>query len=203
MCKECHSRFIPVSPRNKPNKCVKLYTEGSSLRSIGRLLGISHVTAMRWIKLMAKKLRPPNPTYARHIEIDELYFYLGSKKKKRWLWLAICRETKRILGFCSGGRGTKTLQKLYNRISPIQCERYYTDRHAPFAKVFPKEKHRNYPNQTNTIEGINSAVRHYLARFRRRSKCYSKSIAMVEASIVLLSCKFSERQENKELLYLS
>jgi len=91
------------------------------------------------------------------------------------------------IGFCTGSRGTKTLEKLMQGISPIECERYYTDRHAPFAKVLPKDKHRTYPNQTNTIEGINSAVRHYLARLRRRNKCYSKSITMVEASIMLLS----------------
>ena len=193
MCKTCNTRFVPVQLKNRHMSCVELYTEGNSLRSIGRLLGISHVTAMRWVKLMAKKLRPPTPTYARHIEIDELYFYLGNKKRRRWLWMAICRDTKRILGFCTGGRGAKTLEKLYNCISPIRCERYYTDRHAPFYKVLPREKHRNYPNQTNTIEGINSAIRHYLARFRRRSKCYSKSIVMVEASIELLTYSFNDK----------
>lgn len=170
-----------------------MYTEGNGIRTIGRLLGMSHVTVIRWIRRIAKKLSPPIPSYAKHIEIDELYFYLGNKKRKRWLWLAICRATKKILGFCIGGRGHKTIEELYYHISHIQCERYYTDQHGPFTKVLPKEKHRSYPNQTNTIEGINSAIRHYLARFRRRSKCYSKSILMVEASITLLMYRLNNK----------
>jgi len=189
-CKGCFCLFLPGKPkRHSPRKRVsllRLYTEGMCIRGIGRYLGISHTTAIRWIKRLAKNLDTTAPTFAKHIEIDELYFYVGSKKRKRWLWLAVCRDTKWILGFCTGGRGSKTLSKLMHRISPIKCERYYTDKHAPFAKVTPKEKHSSHPNQTNTIEGINSAVRHYLARFRRRSKCYSKSVEMVEASITLL-----------------
>lgn len=147
-----------------------MYTEGNGIRTIGRLLGMSHVTVIRWIRRIAKKLSPPIPSYAKHIEIDELYFYLGSKKRKRWLWLAICRDTKRILGFCIGGRGHKTIEKLYYRISHIQCERYYTDQHGPFTKVLPKEKHRSYPNQTNTIEGINSAIRHLSGKVQKKEQ---------------------------------
>jgi len=199
-CKICGRRFYNVkakrSKRNRHLHAVRLYTEGVSIRGIGRLLHVSHVTVLKWLKHMAQKLKMPTPLYAKHIEIDELYFYVGSKKQKRWLWLAVCRNTKRILGFCTGDRGSKTLAKLMHRISPIKCERYYTDKHAPFAKVIPEEKHCSRPNETNTIEGINSAVRHYLTRFKRRSKCYSKSVQMVEASIILLmhslnsSCKY-------------
>ena len=196
-CRQCLSLFLPGKPKRynhrKRLQLVRLHNEGNGIRSIARLLGISHTTAVRWIKEMAKKLKPIIPLYAKRIEIDELYFYLGNKKRRRWLWLAICRDTKRILGFCVGGRDEKTLAKLMYRLSCIQCERCYTDCHAPFAKVIPKEKHRFYPNQTNTIEGINSAVRHYLARFRRKSKCYSKSILMVEASITLLMYRLNNK----------
>lgn len=139
---------------------------------------------------MSSRLKPFTPRYADHIEIDELYLYIGNKQKKRWLWLAVCRDSRRILDFQLGGRGKATLQKLLYKIQPVECKIYHTDRHGPFKSVFPAYKHHSVPGNTNTIEGINSAVRHYLARFRRRSKCYSKSVAMVEASMKLLMYKF-------------
>lgn len=100
-CTGCLCRFLPGSPKRhstiKRWCLLRLYTEGMCIRGIGRYLRVSHTTVIRWIRQMAEKLRPPTPTHARHIEIDELYLYVGSKKRKRWLWLAICRDTKRIL----------------------------------------------------------------------------------------------------------
>lgn len=201
-CKIC-IRYFTAEKSESENimmNAVTLYLEGMPLRGIGRYLGVSHTTVLRWIRKMAKVLKPVTPLKSKYIEIDELYFYLKSKKKKRWLWLAICRDTKRILGFQTGGRGGKTLEKLHHKIEPVQCERYYTDDHAPYKNVLPKEKLRYFPGGTNTIEGINSAIRHYLSRFRRRSKCYSKSLSMVEASINLLMFKFNKNYEEKILL---
>ena len=52
--------------------------------------------------------------------------------------------------------------------------------------------------ETFTIEGYNSRIRHYLARFKRKSKCYSKAIHMIEKSLKLLMLKL-----NKELTILN
>ncbi|WP_321430524.1 hypothetical protein [uncultured Methanolobus sp.] len=40
--------------------------------------------------------------------------------------------------------------------------------------------------ETYTVEGYNSIFRHFLARLRRKSKCYTKSIEMLKYSIILL-----------------
>jgi len=42
---------------------------------------------------------------------------------------------------------------------------------------------------TTQIESLNANVRHYLARFRRRTRCYSKCPIMVELSLFLLFYK--------------
>ena len=39
--------------------------------------------------------------------------------------------------------------------------------------------------ETSAIEGLNSRIRHYLARFRRKTFCYSKAIAMVQATLTV------------------
>jgi insertion element IS1 protein InsB len=43
--------------------------------------------------------------------------------------------------------------------------------------------------ETFTVEGYNSLIRHFLARFRRKSKCYSKTKHMIEKSLKLLMLK--------------
>lgn len=51
--------------------------------------------------------------------------------------------------------------------------------------------------ETYTVESYNGVMRHYLARFRRKGKCYSKSEKMIEYSIKLL---FAKRENNLSIL---
>jgi insertion element IS1 protein InsB len=46
--------------------------------------------------------------------------------------------------------------------------------------------------ETFTVEGYNSLIRHFLARFRRKSKCYSKAKHMIEKSLKLLMLKLND-----------
>ena len=39
--------------------------------------------------------------------------------------------------------------------------------------------------ETHIIESQNCRVRHYLARFKRKTLCYSKSVAMVNLTLLL------------------
>jgi len=56
-------------------------------------------------------------------------------------------------------------------------------------KGIPEFKHVVGKKHTTQIESLNANVRHYLARFRRRTRCYSKSTLMVELSLFLLFFK--------------
>ena len=55
-----------------------------------------------------------------------------------------------------------------------------------YQRIIPKEKHIQSKAETFTVEGYNSLFRHFLARMRRKSKCYSKCIKMLQLSILLL-----------------
>jgi len=46
--------------------------------------------------------------------------------------------------------------------------------------------HIRSKTETCLIEAINNRIRHYLARFRRKTLCFSKSIEMLEYSLYLL-----------------
>jgi insertion element IS1 protein InsB len=61
-----------------------------------------------------------------------------------------------------------------------------SDYWKPYEHIIPHEKHTQSKSETFTVEGYNSLFRHFLARMRRRSKCYSKKIEMLKLSILLL-----------------
>ncbi|MDI9341692.1 MAG: IS1 family transposase, partial [Sediminibacterium sp.] len=198
MCKGCGRKTTENSREKKystykKNKAIELYLEGLSIRSVARITKTSHVTLQRWIQQAAKKVKPQHITYSNAIEIDELYYFVGKRKqtkgklsaRKRWLWLAVCRTTRRILAFEGGSRERTTLKKLTSKIQHIACTRYYSDEHTSFTGLLPGDKYKASKKETYTIEGINSVIRHFLARFRRRTKCYSKSEKMLNATMTL------------------
>jgi len=59
-----------------------------------------------------------------------------------------------------------------------------------YESIIPKEKHIQSKSETFTVEGYNSLFRHFLARMRRKTKCYSKKIKMLTAINNLISIIF-------------
>ena len=70
---------------------------------------------------------------------------------------------------------------------------YVSDYWKSYKKFIPAEKHLQTKAETFTVEGYNSRIRHYLARFKRKSKCYSKSDYMIETSLNLLMMKLNNK----------
>jgi len=64
--------------------------------------------------------------------------------------------------------------------------RIASDYWKPYEHIIPAEKHTKSKSETFTVEGYNSLFRHFLARMRRKSKCYSKKMEMLKISILLL-----------------
>lgn len=53
------------------------------MRAIGRLLKISIATVVDWIKKFSKEIKPmQKPKSVEIIEMDEMYHWIGSKKRK-------------------------------------------------------------------------------------------------------------------------
>ncbi len=84
-----------------------------------------------------------------------------------------------------GTRGEKTGRKLWDKIKKIDCDKYCSDHWDVYKKFLPKDKHIQTKAETFTVEGMNNQLRHYIARFHRKTHCYSKSIEMVENTILL------------------
>ncbi len=67
-----------------------------------------------------------------------------------------------------------------------------TDYWKPYEGFVPPEKHIQSKAETFTVEGYNSLFRHFLARLRRKTKCYSKSEKMLKHSYLMLMTKRNE-----------
>lgn len=115
-----------------------------------------------------------------------MWSFIGKKKKKCWIWLALDKASKRFLGFVTGSRGKKTGIKLLNKIQDFKVKEYATDGWEAYQDFLPKDKHLIGKKYTQDIEGFNSNFRLFLKRLNRRTKCYSKSQDMLDCSLKLL-----------------
>jgi len=88
-CKECNYRYTVEKREAKESTqeirklALKLYLEGLGFRSIGRILGFSHVSVYYWIRDFGKKIIELGEKKEEHIsviEIDEMHTYIGNKK---------------------------------------------------------------------------------------------------------------------------
>ena len=116
---------------------------------------------------------------------------LVQKKLPMDIWIAVDRYGKRFLSFVCGDRSTKTGLVLWDNIKGINVNYFASDSWRSYEEFIPAGKHLQTKAETYTIEGYNSRIRHYLARFKRRGKCYSKAAFMIEVSLTLLMLKLN------------
>jgi insertion element IS1 protein InsB len=80
---------------------------------------------------------------------------------------------------------------LWNNIKDMSAQYYASDYWKSYEEFIPAEKHLQTKAETYTVEGYDSRIRHYLARFKRKGKCYSKAVFMIEISLNLLMLKLN------------
>jgi len=96
------------------------------------------------------------------------------------------------LGVELGSRDGTTGKKLYKAIDSSSIKMVATDYWRAYESFVPRNIHVQSKAETYTVEGYNSIFRHFLARLRRKSKCYSKSKEMLKYSMLLLIEKWND-----------
>ena len=91
-CKSCGFNFVEIDGRrgkniDKQKMAIHLYLENMGFRAIGRVLGVSNVAVLKWIRAAGewiesyhKKNKVNKSKAVEVIELDEMYHYVGSKK---------------------------------------------------------------------------------------------------------------------------
>lgn len=72
-----------------------------------------------------------------------------------------------------------------------------TDHWKAYTEFIPSSQHTQSKAETYTVEGLNSVMRQFVARLHRKTKCYTKSLRMLELSLILL---FEKRNNNLSIL---
>ncbi|WP_167852019.1 IS1 family transposase [Hymenobacter elongatus] len=54
----------------------------------------------------------------KELELDELWTFVGRKRRKVWLWLAVERYSRRLVAWVLGSRGRATARRLWQALPP-------------------------------------------------------------------------------------
>ena len=86
-CKKCNFNYTVEYKSTAKSIDVRklgliLYLEGLGFHSIGRVLNVSHVAVIKWIKKYGEQLKNlrAEDKPVKIIEMDEMHSYIGSKK---------------------------------------------------------------------------------------------------------------------------
>ena len=101
---------------------------------------------------------------------------------KQWVWLAIEKQSRAIVGVHVGDRDGKAAQKLWDNIPEVlkeNCIMVYTDFWKAYLEAIPEEKHLRCGKETgltNYIERFNNTLRQRCSRLVRMTLSFSKKI---------------------------
>lgn len=189
-CNTCGRQFVenpkkqPISDSTK-QLIDKLLLEKIPLAGIARVTGVSE----RWLQSYVndKYSQQPQEVNVKKngghwmIQIDEIWSFVGNKKNKQWVWLAIDSITGQIVGVFIGDRSQKGAQGLWDSL-PLnyrQSAVCYTDFWEAYKTVIPAHRHRpvgKETGRTNKIENFNCLLRQRISRLVRKTLSFSKKI---------------------------
>jgi IS1 family transposase len=109
--------------------------------------------------------------------------------------MAVARSSGLIVGAqVVRERSLATLQTFVDTLPPAHI--YYTDGFNAYSEVVWPAPHRvaKGKSQTFSIESLNANLRTYLARLKRRSRCFSRSLHALHLTLRLFVWFFNRRQ---------
>jgi len=76
----------------------------------------------------------------------------------------------------------------------VKAQQYYSDQFATYAQLIYWPGQTHHKSQTYSVEGVNADLRHYLARLRRRSRCFSRRLLALRRAVKLFVYAYNRRQ---------
>ena len=116
------------------------------------------------------------------LQCDELWSFVGQRRNKVWLWLAMDADTREVVAVHVGDRSQKSAAAFWAKVPAVyrQCAICYTDNWEAYVGVLPSKRHRIVAKgrgKTNYIERFNNTLRQRLARLTRETLAFSKKLA--------------------------
>ena len=128
--------------------------------------------------------------------MDELVIRFGRKRRYRYLWLAISRRTRQVVGFWIGDRSFKSLWKFWFSLpGDYRRKLVYTDFYEAYATLFRPWQHRpcdKGSGKTSLVEGLNNKWRSRVSGLVRKTVCV-RYLEDLERRLLLVIDKHNRR----------
>ena len=129
------------------------------------------------------------------LELDELWSFVYRKSQKVWVWLALCRQTRQVVGFVEGDRSRATCERLWREIPEHYKEAAcYSDLWEAYQGAIPEERHQAVGKEegaTSHVERWINTLRQRLSRFVRKTLSFSKSRHMHHCCLKLFIYRYN------------
>ena len=117
-----------------------------------------------------------------------MWSFVHSKANEVWIWVAIERQTRKIVGLAFGDRSEEACRRLWQSLPPDYRKRgiFYTDGLTSYQAVFPSKRHRVVDKkaaQTTCVDRFHNTLRQRLAGLVRKTLSFSKDEALHEARV--------------------
>ncbi len=112
--------------------------------------------------------------------MDEVWSFVGSQRHEIWIWLALDRATRNIVGVAFGDRSATSCRRLWESLPPVYRQRavIYTDHWDAYHAVLPSKRHRAVDKgsgETNPIERFNNTLRQRCSALVRKTLSFSRN----------------------------
>ena len=149
----------------REQQIVDMSLNASGVRDTARVLHISTDTVFNTLRKKAAALESVHTALLRtltpdaivvHVErageaaMDEMWSFVGKKKKQRWLWHAIDHGTGAVLAYVFGRRKDEVFLQLKALLEPFGTTRYHIDHWGAYARHLDPDEHN--PGQAQHAE---------------------------------------------------
>ncbi len=190
-CQDCKRQFVEhptkkVIGQETKELIERLLLEKIPLAGIARAAQVSETWLQEYVN--DKYAQVPQqiqvsakPKGKLNIECDEAWSFVDNKGNKQWIWLAMDKKTREIVGVYVGDRSEKGARGLWNSLPPVyrQCAVCHTDFWTSYQKVLPELRHKavgKETGKTNHIERFNNTMRQRISRLVRSTLSFSKKL---------------------------
>ena len=110
-----------------------------------------------------------------------MWSFVGSKRNKQWIWLALYGETRDIVGVYVGDRSREGAQELRDALPAVyrQCAVAYNDFWSAYDAIVPVKHHQRMgkdSGKTSYIERFNCTLRQRVSPLVRKTLSFSKKL---------------------------
>ena len=198
ICRDCGRQFVENPQRKSIESDTvalveRLLLERISLAGIARAVQVSSAWLQRFVNQFYQRLKRaanvlPKAQQSLTVQLDELWSFVKSKGEQQWVWLALDRDTREIIGCHIGDRSRESAKVLWASLPAVyrQCAVLFTDHWEAYQSVLPANRHFSIEKDsglTSHIERFNNTLRQRTSRLVRKTLSFSKKHQNHEGAI--------------------